>query len=153
MPDLASLIPKGDAFDPKIINQFMGRFGHGGFLNMDYEGHGEDWVELSVAWREDLVGDPESGVLASAVVISLMDSATSMSIWTKMREFRPQVTMDLRIDYLRPSPVGAKLYGRGICYHLTHSIAFVRGYAHNGDLNEPIAYASGTFIRVGDRVG
>ncbi len=150
--DLGSLIPKGAAFDPAIINQFMSRFGHGGFIDMHYAGHGDDWVELCLDWREDLVGDPDTRVLASAVIISLMDNATSMAIWTKLGEFRPQVTMDLRIDYLRPSPVGQKIFGRGICYHLTHSIGFVRGFAHNGNPDDPLAYASGTFIRVGDRV-
>jgi uncharacterized protein (TIGR00369 family) len=152
-PNLGSVIPKGTAFDPKLVNQLMGRFGHGGFLGMDYVGHGDDWVELAIDWREDLVGDPGSGVLASAVVISLMDNATSMSIWTRLGEFRPQVTMDLRIDYLRPSPAGERVYGRGICYHLTHKIGFVRGIAHNGDVDNPLAHASGTFIRVGDRIG
>jgi uncharacterized protein (TIGR00369 family) len=150
--DLGSLLPPGAGFSPKIAIQFMGGIGHGGFLGMDYVDHGDDWVELSIDWREDLVGDPETGVLASAVIISLMDNATSMAIWTKMGEFRPQVTMDLRIDYLRPSPVGQKIYGRGICYHLTHKIGFVRGFAHNGNPDDPLAYASGTFIRVGDRV-
>jgi acyl-coenzyme A thioesterase PaaI-like protein len=143
----------GSNFDPRLAIQFMGKAGHGGFLGMDYEGHGADWVEVGLDWRADLVGDPETGVLASAVVISLLDNATSMSIWTKLGEFRPQVTMDLRLDYLRPSPKGARVFGRGICYHLTHSIGFVRGIAHNGDINEPLAHASGTFIRVGDRVG
>jgi uncharacterized protein (TIGR00369 family) len=145
------LTKMGD-FDPALATQFMGKLGHGGFLDMNYHQHGEDWVELCIDWREDLVGDPASGVLASAVVISLMDNATSMAIWTKLGEFRPQVTMDLRLDYLRPSPKGARVYGRGICYHLTHSIGFVRGIAHNGDLNDPLAHATGTFIRVGDRL-
>jgi uncharacterized protein (TIGR00369 family) len=150
--DLATSIPVGERFDPELVNRLMGRFGHGGFLDMDYCAHGDDWVELSIDWREDLVGDPGTGVLASAVIISLMDNATSMAIWTKLGEFRPQVTMDLRLDYLRPSPVGEKVYGRGICYHLTHSVGFVKGYAHNGNPDDPLAYASGTFIRVGDRV-
>jgi uncharacterized protein (TIGR00369 family) len=143
----------GNNFNPALAIQFMGKAGHGGFLGMDYEGHGEDWAELALDWREELVGDPETGVLASAVIISLLDNATSMSIWTKLGEFRPQVTMDLRLDYLRPSPKGARVFGRGICYHLTHSIGFVRGIAHNGDIDDPLAHASGTFIRVGDRVG
>lgn len=150
--DLGSLLPADGDFNPKIANQFMGGIGHGGFLGMDYADHGDDWVELSIDWRDDLVGDPQTGVLASAVVISLMDNATSMAIWTKLGEFRQHVTMDLRIDYLRPSPVGQKVYGRGICYHLTRKIGFVRGFAHNGDPADPLAYASGTFIRVGDRV-
>jgi uncharacterized protein (TIGR00369 family) len=140
-------------FDPEAMNKMMGRFGHGGFLDMRYSDHGIDWVELSIDWRADLVADEDSGALASAVVISLIDTATSMAIWTKLGEFRPHVTMDLRIDYLRPSPSGAKVFGRGICYHLTRSIGFVRGIAHNGDSSDPLAHASGTFIRIGDRVG
>ena len=151
-PELGSLIPTNTAFDPAMVNKLMGKFGHGGFLDMEYVDHGEDWVELAIDWRADLVADPETGILASAAVISLMDNATSMSIWTKLGEFRPQVTMDLRLDYLRPSPAGARVYGRGICYHLTQTIGFVRGFAHNGDIDDPLAHASGTFIRVGDRV-
>lgn len=116
---------------------------------MDYVDHGADWAEIAIDWREELVGDPETGVIASAVVISLLDNATSMSIWTKAGAFRPQVTMDLRVDYLRPSPAGARVYGRGICYHMTHNISFVRGIAHNGDIDDPLAHASGTFIRIG----
>lgn len=149
--DLATALPVGERFSPELANQLMGRFGHGGFLNMEFAGHGDDWVELAVDWREDLVGDPETGVLASAVVISLLDNATSMSIWTKHGAFRPQVTMDLRLDYLRPSPSGAKVYGRGICYHISRSIGFVRGIAHNGDIDDPLAYAAGTFIRLGEQ--
>jgi acyl-coenzyme A thioesterase PaaI-like protein len=151
--NLGNAIPTGTAFDPEMVNRLMGSIGHGGFLQMHYEGHGTDWVELSLDWREELIGDAETGVLASSAVISLIDNATSMSIWTKLGEFRPQVTMDLRLDYLRPSPPGAKVYGRGICYHLTRSIGFVRGIAHNGNIDDPLAHASGTFIRIGDRVG
>lgn len=151
-PDVGTLIPGGTAFDPALVHKLMGKFGHGGFLDMEYIGHGDDWVELAIDWREDLVADTATGVLASAVVISLMDNATSMSIWTRLGEFRPQVTMDLRIDYLRPSPSGARVFGRGTCYHLTQSIGFVRGFAHNGDPEDPLAHASGTFIRVGDRI-
>ncbi len=148
----ANALTPGLKFDPMFVNQFMGRTGHGGFLGMDLVEHGDDWVEIATEWREELVGDPETGVIASSVVISILDNATSMAIWTKLGEFRPQVTMDLRLDYLRPSPAGQKVYGRGICYHVTRSIAFVRGIAHNGDIGDPLAYASGTFIRIGDRV-
>jgi uncharacterized protein (TIGR00369 family) len=145
-------IPMNGRFDPKLALAFMSGAGHSGFLGSRYSDHGDDWVELALDWREDLVGDPTSGVLASSVVISLLDSACSLSIWTKLGEFRPQVTMDLRLDYLRPSPKGEPLFGRGICYHLTHSVGFVRGIAHNGDPEKPLAHATGTFIRVGDRV-
>ncbi len=148
--NISDISPPGLKFDPKVVNQIMGKIGHGGFLNMDYAGHGTDWVELSLDWREDLVGDVNTGVIASAVVISLLDNATSMAIWNLRGEFAMQVTLDLRVDYLRPSPAGAKVFGRGICYHLSRTIGFVRGIAHNGDIGDPLAHASGTFIQLGD---
>jgi uncharacterized protein (TIGR00369 family) len=147
-----SKLPMPDGFDPAVAMRLVSKWGHGGHIGMEYIGHGDGWVELAIDWREDLVGDPETGVLASSPIISLMDNATSMAIWTKLKEFRPQVTMDLRVDYLRPSPKGERVYGRGVCYHLTHSIGFVRGIAHNGDADRPLAHVSGTFIRIGDRV-
>jgi uncharacterized protein (TIGR00369 family) len=147
-----SKIPMPSGFNPAIAMGMISKFGHGGHIGMEYVGHGEDWVELAFNWREDLVGDPETGVLASSPIISLMDNATAMAIWCKLAEFRPQVTMDLRVDYLRPSPKGERVYGRGVCYHLTQSVGFVRGIAHNGDIDHPLAHVSGTFIRIGDRV-
>ena len=148
--NISNKVSRNSGFDPKTANKFMGKIGHGGFLDMEYSGHGTDWVELSLDWREDLVGDPQTGVIASAVVISLLDNATSMSIWNLRGTFAAQVTMDLRVDYLRPSPSGAKVFGRGICYHLSRTIGFVRGIAHNGEIDDPLAYASGTFIQLGD---
>ena len=147
-----SKLPMPNGFDPALIMRLISQWGHGGHLGMEYGSHADEWVELTLDWREDLVGDPETGVLASSAIISLMDNATSLSIWNRLGEFRPQVTMDLRLDYLRPSPKGAKVFGRGVCYHLTHSMAFVRGIAHNGNIDEPLAHATGTFIRIGDRI-
>ena len=140
----------GDKFDPEMANQMMGNIGHSGFIGMNYVGHGDNWVELAFDWREDLVADTQSGIIASSAVISLLDNACSLSIWTRLGYFRPQVTMDLRLDYLRPSPSGERVYGKGVCYHMTKSVGFVRGIAHNGDPEKPLAHATGTFIRVGN---
>jgi len=56
------------------------------------------------------------------------------------------VTLDLRVDYLRPAVPERTVIGRGECYRLTRSIAFVRGIAHDGDPNDPVAHVAGTFI-------
>ena len=47
---IAELAAEHGGFDPRIAISFMGKAGHGGFLGMDYVGHGEDWVELSIDW-------------------------------------------------------------------------------------------------------
>ena len=44
-------------FDPKGAAQFLLSGGHPGWLGLTYRGHGDDWSELTLPWREDLVGD------------------------------------------------------------------------------------------------
>ena len=99
-----------------------------------------------VVWGGSDVGIPGSGVLASGPIISLMDNATSMAVWTLRGPFTPQVTVDLRVDYMRAATPGKTVIGRGECYKLTRSIAFVRGIAHDGDINDPVAHVAGTFM-------
>ena len=122
-------------------------FGHSGWLGMRYSQHGENWVELELPWREDLIGEADRPILASGPIVSLMDMASGLAIWHSMGEFRAIATLDLRVDYMRPSPPGAAVIGRGECYHVSRSIGFVRGLAHNGDPADPIAHVTGTFIR------
>jgi uncharacterized protein (TIGR00369 family) len=133
-------------FDPARMANLMTRFGHGGWLGMRYHGHGSDWVELALPWREDLAGISGSGVLASGPIISLMDNATSMSVWARTGQFRPQVTVDLRVDYMRAAVPGRTVIGRGECYKVSRSIAFVRGTAYDADMADPVAHVTGTFM-------
>lgn len=142
-------IPQGLNFDPSKFGKFMTRHGHTGFIGMQYRTHGENWVELALPWREDLVGDHETGVLASGPIISLLDNATSMSVWALRGGFRPQVTLDLRVDYVRAATPGKTIIAWAECYQLKRSMAFVRGIAHDGDIADPVAHAAGIFIQVG----
>lgn len=137
--------PSLSRFDPARF--FAARIGgHGGLLDIGYHAHGSDWAELSLPYNEGLIGDEASGVMASGAIITLMDMATSVAIWLKRGDFVPQATLDLRIDYLRPATPGRTVIGRGECYRLTRSIAFVRGQAHDGDAGDPLAHVAGTFM-------
>ena len=107
--------PEADAaartgFDPERFFELASQVGHGRALGMEYRGHGDDWVELSLPWREQLVGVPESGILASGAIVSLIDTSAGIAVWIARGHFRPMVTLDLRIDYLRPAPKGATVY-------------------------------------------
>ena len=132
-------------FDPE---RFMksGAGGHGGLLGLNYQAHGADWVEMAMPYDPRLIGDPDSGVIASGPILSMMDMATSMSVWLKLNGFRAHATLDLRVDYLRPATPGKTVIGRGECYRVTRSIAFVRGQAHDGDPGDPLAHVAGTFM-------
>ena len=126
--------------------EYVRQIGHGGALGIFYQDHGDDWAELGLPYAEQLVGMPESGIIASGPIISLMDMATSLSIWVRLGEFRHQATLDLRVDYLRPATPGRTIIGRGECYGVTKSVGFVRGLAHDGHPSDPVAHVSGTFM-------
>ena len=139
-------LPPDFVFDPARASKMMTRHGHGGWLGFAYHAHGPDWVELALPWREDLVGVAETGVLASGPIISLMDNATSMAVWTLAGRFTAHATLDLRVDYMRAAVPGQTIIGRGECYKLTRTISFIRGIAYDGDPDDPVAHVTGTFM-------
>jgi uncharacterized protein (TIGR00369 family) len=131
-------------FDPALW--FDRPRAHGGVLGIGYRAHGPDWAELILPYDPSLIGDESRGVIASGPILTLMDMATSTAVWMKRGGFLPQATLDFRIDYLRPATPGKTVIGRGECYRLTRSIAFVRGQAHDGDPEDPLAHVAGTFM-------
>jgi len=133
-------------FDPAGFLAMTSEHGHHGMLKLGYEGHGDDWVEISLPWREELVGVPETGLLASGAIVSLVDMAAGMAVWIKSGKFRPMVTLDLRIDYMRPALKHQTVFVRCRCSKITRTVAFVEGIAHVGDRDDPIARASLTFM-------
>ncbi len=136
-------------FDAKAASKFFFRAGHTGWLGLCYSAHGDNWVELELPWREDLLGDPTQAVLASGPIISLMDMASGMSIWQTTGTFAPVATLDLRVDYQRPARARSAVWGRVECYRRTRSAAFVRGIAHDGDRDDPVAHVAGVFMNIG----
>ena len=123
--------------------------GHGGRLGIVLHAHGPDWAELALPYHPDLIGDPDSGVLASGPIITLMDMATSFAVWQRRGVFVAHATLDLRVDYLRPARPGRTVIGHGECYRITRAISFVRGQAHDGDPADPLAHVAGTFMTLG----
>jgi acyl-coenzyme A thioesterase PaaI-like protein len=75
-----------------------------------------------------------------------MDMALSMAIWVRLDRFRQQATLDMRVDYLRAATPGEPIVGRGECYAVTRSVAFVRGLAHQGDPADPVAHVAASFM-------
>ncbi|MBX7513182.1 PaaI family thioesterase [Qipengyuania sp. GH38] len=136
-------------FDPRAATPFLTSRGHSGWLGLTYSDHGEDWVELNLPWRTDLLGEEGQQVLASGPIMSLMDMASGLAIWKTMDRFEPIATLDLRVDYVRPAREGASVFGRSQCYRLTRSAAFVRGLAHDGDVDDPVAHIQGVFMKIG----
>ena len=145
-PDSPASFPSGSPFDLAKVAEMIHGMGHSAWLGMRHHGQSDDWIELALPWREDLVADAATGVLASGPIISLMDNAAGMAVWRRRGVLLPQVTVDLRIDYMRAACPGVTLIGRGECYKLTRSVAFVRGIAYDETPEDPVAHVAGSFI-------
>lgn len=140
--------PDQPPFDPVAASKVLLKFGHSGWLGLRYSDHGENWIELELPWREDLLGEPDRHVLASGPVVSLMDMASGMSFWLANKVFQPIATLDLRVDYQRASRERSAVWGRVECYRTTRSAVFVRGIAHDGDADDPVATMAGVFMKI-----
>lgn len=143
--------PLPEGFDPVAFIAMTTKSGHNRTIGSRYHDHGRNpaghgWCELALDYNEALVSDASTGILASGPIFTMMDMATSISIWLTTGVFQPQATLDLRIDYLRPATPGKTVIGHGECYHITRSVAFVRGHAHDGDPAKPIAHVAGTYF-------
>lgn len=146
-PGLTPLPRDADGkFDFAQFNDALTRLGHSGWLGHRFHAGGDDWIELAMDWREDLVGDPETGVLASGPIIALMDNAAGSSVWLRRGVMGSQVTIDLRVDYMRPARPHATIIARCECYRLTRQVAFIRGIGHDGDAADPLCHVTGTFM-------
>jgi uncharacterized protein (TIGR00369 family) len=104
------------------------------------------FAAMRLDWREELVGNPETRVLAGGPLTAMLDSACGMAVATLLREPKPFATLDLRIDYVKPAAPGLAVIAEAECYRITHSVAFTRAFAHHGDAKDPIAAAAGTFM-------
>ncbi|KAK0338879.1 hypothetical protein LTR94_036793, partial [Friedmanniomyces endolithicus] len=74
-------------FNPaKMMDQIdLRRFGgHGGRLGIRFHARDAEWVELAMPYAEDMIGDEDSGVIASGPIIAMMDIATSLAVWNRI---------------------------------------------------------------------
>ena len=101
---------------------------------------------LKVPYRPEIVGDPETGVIAGGVVTTLLDHASGQAVHAAMAHWTSIATLDLRIDYMRPAEPGRDIKARAHCYKLTRSVAFVRAVAYDRDPEDPIATGQATFM-------
>lgn len=134
---------------PDRMTQFVP---HAAALGMQLESLDKGVGQMSVAWREDLVGDPETDVIASGVVTALIDHTCGLAINSANETPIPIATLDLRIDYLRPAAPRAGVTAEAVCYRVTRSIGFVRAEAWDVDRGDLVATAQAAFM-LNTRVG
>ena len=104
----------------------------------------EAW--LRIPYSDQLVGNPDTGVIHGGVITTLLDNAGGSAVIVALPELRSIATLDLRIDYMKPATPRRDLTGWCHCYKVTANVAFVRGAAYHDDPEDPIATCVATFM-------
>jgi uncharacterized protein (TIGR00369 family) len=129
----------------RIARQFIEAIPFSKALGMQLDEIGDGIAVISMPYKPDLVGDPQSGVIHGGAVSALMDTCGGAAVMSHPEALAATATIDLRIDYMRPATPGDRITARAHCYHLTRSVAFVRAEAWDSDEGLPVASATGAF--------
>lgn len=96
--------------------------------------------------RDELVGDPDTGVIAGGVITTLLDNTCGVATMSALTTPQSTATLDLRIDYMRPARPGAVIFAEATVTKVTRSVAFVRAFAYEDGPDDPIAAAQAAFM-------
>ena len=101
---------------------------------------------IRLDYQERLIGNVEFGFVHGGVITTVLDTVAGLATFSAVEKGTAVATLDLRIDYLKPATPGMPIFGFAECYKTTRHVAFVRGYAHQGDVADLIANSAATFM-------
>jgi uncharacterized protein (TIGR00369 family) len=131
----------------ELVNQWFGAaVPHNKWLGLTVEEILDDGAISRLPHDDKLIGNPQTGFLHGGVITSMVDASCGMAVFIAMRSPRRIATLDLRIDYLRPTTPATDVLCKAQCYKLTRNVAFVKALAYHDDDADPIASAAGTFV-------
>jgi uncharacterized protein (TIGR00369 family) len=106
-------------------------------------------AEGRLPYRPEFLGDLERQLIHTGVITTLIDSVCGVALIAYIGEPVRIATLDLRVDYLRPSRPGRDLVCRAECYRGTEHINFLRATVWQDDPAQPVASSTGAFMRTG----
>lgn len=135
-----------DSFLQRLAERFQQDIPHSHDLGVEMIRVAADRCEVRLPFRPEFIGDSERQLLHPGVVSSLIDSACGVAVIAHIGKPAAIATLDLRVDYLRPSRPGVGLVCSAECYRLTSQIAFVRAQVWQDDPSAPVATSVSTFM-------
>jgi uncharacterized protein (TIGR00369 family) len=136
----------------QIATRFVDQLAQCRRLNLKVHEASEHHVLIELPYAHELIGYPDTGVIHGGVITTLMDTASGSavvcSIFEKYQALEISPTLDLRVDYMKPADPNKPVYGFAECYKISSSVAFTRGIAYQDSIDDPIAHAVGSFMRI-----
>lgn len=131
----------------RIVQQMAQFIPHASLQGIRLESIDGEELTLCLPWRDELVGNPETGAIHGGALTVLLDHTLgTASICCD--QIRPTITptLDLRIDHLGVAPAGRDIFATARVYKVTRRVLFVDGFAYCESRDKPIARATGSFV-------
>jgi len=126
----------------------MERMGQGVALGYTITRVGRGEVDLSFSYKEEVVGNPLTGVVHGGVIVTLLDTCCSAAAITTLNRLAIAPTMDLRLDYMHPAEPNKPIYVTAKVYRNSSTVIFCRGTAWQDDPDNPVAHCVANFMRI-----
>ena len=132
----------------KIMGEYIP---HTHLLGIRLEHIDGEELTMRLPYQQDLVGDPDTGILHGGALTVLLDQTLGMSAICS-DSLKPSVTptLDLRIDHLGVAPAGQDILATAKVYKTTRKILFIEGVAYCESRDKPIARATGSWVRLSE---
>ncbi len=135
-----------------LATRFVGQLAQCRQLKLEVLEASKNHVLIELPYSAEIIGYPETGVIHGGVITTLMDTASGSAvvcnIFDKYKSLEISPTLDLRVDYMKPAKPNQSVFGFAQCYRLSSSVAFTRAIAYQDSIDEPIAHAVGSFMRI-----
>lgn len=134
----------------RMLRRYLKEVRHSMVLGMELKQVSPEGILVRLPYSDQIVGNPETGVIHGGAITSLMDQACGLAVAAALApEFDITPTIDLRIDYMRPAEPGKDVFAFVEAYRKTRQVVFTRGIAFHEDRNKPIAHCVANFTRMG----
>ena len=103
---------------------------------------------MRLPFSDELTANHKETIMHDGAITVILDSVSGFVVRNSCLVAKDIsiATLDLRVDRLRPPLPSMDIYAKGDCYRVSQNIAFVRGWAYDQDIEDPIATSVATFM-------
>lgn len=135
-----------DASVKKFLDQFPQVFPHNAAMGMQLAIQSAGNIQMRLPPKPEFKPHASMDFFHSSVLVTLLDSATGCCALSALKSMTPLATLDLHVDYLKPSSIHHPLVATAECYKLTENVAFVRASAWQQTPDNIVAHANASFM-------
>ena len=131
----------------ELAPKFVEGTPHSKLLGIKFVAVDQGRATMSLPYSQKLVGNPRNRVLHGGAITTILDQVSGLAAIAGFDRPASVATLNLSIDYMRAAEPGKTILATAHCYKVTRHVAFVRGIAHDGDEDDPVAMSQATFMR------